>query len=87
MPTIIVNATLGVANAIIMEATLSYLGVGVVEPIPSWGNLMSVATNLADFKKRIWLWLPQGLCILATVMAVNLLGDGLRDALDPKMKK
>lgn len=87
MPTIIVNATLGVANAIIMEATLSYLGVGVVEPIPSWGNLMSVATNLADFKKRIWLWLPPGLCILATVMAVNLLGDGLRDALDPKMKK
>lgn len=87
MPTIIVNATLGVANAIIMEATLSYLGVGVVEPIPSWGNLMDAATNLADFKKRIWLWLPPGLCILATVMAVNLLGDGLRDALDPKMKR
>ncbi|MGN0144054.1 MAG: oligopeptide ABC transporter permease [Clostridium sp.] len=87
MPTVIVNATLGVANAIIMEATLSYLGVGVTEPIPSWGNLMEAANNLADFKNRPWLWIPPGVCILATVMAVNLLGDGLRDALDPKMKR
>lgn len=87
LPTIIVNATLGVASAIIMEATLSYLGVGVAEPIPSWGNLMNAANNLADFKKRAWLWIPPGVCILITVMAVNLLGDGLRDALDPKMKR
>ncbi len=87
LPTIIVNVTLGVATAIITESTLSYLGVGVTEPIPSWGNLMTVANNLPDFKRRIWLWLPPGLCILIITMGINLLGDGLRDALDPKMKR
>jgi len=87
IPTIIVNATLGVANAIILEATLSYLGVGVAEPIPSWGNLMNSANSIADFKNRAWLLVPPGVCILLTVMAVNLVGDGLRDALDPKMKR
>ena len=87
LPTIIVNVTLGVASAIITESTLSYLGVGVTEPIPSWGNLMTVANNLPDFKRRIWLWLPPGLCILIITMGINLLGDGLRDALDPKMKR
>lgn len=87
LPTIIVNVTLGVASAIITESTLSYLGVGVTEPIPSWGNLMTVANNLPDFKRRMWLWLPPGLCILVITMGINLLGDGLRDALDPKMKR
>jgi len=87
LPTIIVNVTLGVAGAIMTEATLSYLGVGVTEPIPSWGNLMESANNLSDFKRRVWLWLPPGICILITVMGINLLGDGLRDAIDPKMKR
>ena len=48
---------------------------------------MTVANNLPDFKRRIWLWLPPGLCILIITMGINLLGDGLRDALDPKMKR
>lgn len=87
VPTIIVNATLGVASAILTESALSYLGMGVTEPIPSWGNMMTVANKLADFQKRQWLWIPPGICILVTVMAVNLIGDGLRDALDPKMKR
>ena len=87
LPTIIVNVTLGVAGAIITESTLSYLGVGVTEPIPSWGNLMTVANNVSDFKRRLWLWLPPGLCILIISMGINLLGDGLRDALDPKMNR
>lgn len=87
VPTIIVNATLGVASAILTESALSYLGLGVTEPIPSWGNMMTVANKLADFQKRQWLWIPPGICILVTVMAVNLVGDGLRDALDPKMKR
>ena len=87
IPTIIVNATLGVASAILTESALSYLGLGVAEPIPSWGNMMTVANKLADFQKRPWLWIPPGICILITVMAVNLLGDALRDALDPKKKR
>lgn len=87
IPTIIVNATLGVASAILTESALSYLGLGVTEPIPSWGNMMTVANKLADFQKRQWLWIPPGIGILVTVMAVNLVGDALRDALDPKMKR
>lgn len=87
IPTIIVNATLGIASAILTESALSYLGMGVTEPVPSWGNLMTAANKLVDFQRRQWLWIPPGLCILTTVMAVNLVGDGLRDALDPKMKR
>jgi len=87
VPIIIVSATLGVAGAIIFESSLSFLGIGVVPPTPSWGNMISAANNLIDFRKRPWLWIPPGMCILVTVVAINLIGDGLRDALDPKMKK
>lgn len=87
IPIIIVSATLGVAGAIIFESSLSFLGIGVVPPTPSWGNMISAANNLIDFRKRPWLWIPPGMCILVTVVAINLIGDGLRDALDPKMKK
>lgn len=87
VPIIIVSATLGVAGAIIFESALSFLGIGVVPPTPSWGNMISAANNLIDFRKRPWLWIPPGMCILVTVVAINLIGDGLRDALDPKMKK
>ncbi|MGG3280389.1 oligopeptide ABC transporter permease [Paenibacillus solani] len=87
IPIIIVSATLGVAGAIIFESSLSFLGIGVVPPTPSWGNMISAANNLIDFRKRPWLWIPPGTCILVTVVAINLIGDGLRDALDPKMKK
>lgn len=87
IPIIIVSATLGVAGAILFESALSFLGVGVVPPTPSWGNMISAANNLIDFRKRPWLWIPPGMCILVTVVAINLIGDGLRDALDPKMKK
>jgi peptide/nickel transport system permease protein len=86
IPTIVVAATLGVAGAIITESALSFLGIGVVPPTPSWGNMISAANNLIDFRKRPWLWVPPGMCILVTVVAINLIGDGLRDALDPKMK-
>ncbi|WP_170308088.1 oligopeptide ABC transporter permease [Paenibacillus dakarensis] len=87
VPIIIVTATLGVASAIISESALSFLGVGVIPPTPSWGNMISSANSLIDFRERPWLWIPPGLCILITVVAINLIGDGLRDALDPKMKK
>lgn len=87
IPIIIVSATLGVAGAILFESALSFLGLGVVPPTPSWGNMISAANNMIDFRKRPWLWIPPGMCILVTVVAINLIGDGLRDALDPKTKK
>lgn len=87
VPIIIVTATLGVASAIIYESALSWLGIGVVPPTPSWGNMIAAANSLIDFRKRPWQWIPPGMCILITVVAINLIGDGLRDALDPKMKK
>lgn len=87
IPTIIVNATLGVASAILTESALSYLGMGVVEPTPSWGNMISASNNNIDLQNRPWLWIPPGVCMLVTVMAVNLFGDALRDALDPKKRR
>lgn len=86
LPLLIVVATLSVAGAILSESVLSYLGLGVVRPTPSWGNMMQAANSLIDFQKRPWLWIPPGMAIFITVVAINVLGDGLRDALDPKMK-
>jgi len=87
LPLLIVVATLSVAGAILSESVLSYLGLGVTPPTPSWGNMMDSANSLVDFQKRPWLWMPPGVAIFTTVIAINLLGEGLRDALDPKMKK
>ncbi|NMM51729.1 ABC transporter permease [Paenibacillus aquistagni] len=86
IPIIIVNATLAVGGAILMESVLSYLGLGVVPPTPSWGNMISAANNLIDFQKRPWLWIPPGVCVFITVMSFNFVGDALRDAFDPKSK-
>jgi peptide/nickel transport system permease protein len=87
IPIIIVSATLWVANAILLESALSYLGLGVIPPTPSWGQMLSTANNMIDFKMRPWLWIPPGVCILLTVVSINFIGDGLRDALDPKQKR
>ncbi|WP_442604034.1 oligopeptide ABC transporter permease [Paenibacillus sp. KN14-4R] len=87
IPIIIVVATLSVAGAILAESTLSFLGLGVVPPTPSWGNMVQVAQNFIEFQKRPWVWIPPGASIFITVVAINLLGDGLRDALDPKLKR
>lgn len=81
---IVVSATLGVGAAVLTEASLSWLGVGVQQPIPSWGNMLQEATSLTVLATKPWLWLPPGMCILLTVLSINFLGDGLRDALDPK---
>ncbi|PPA91374.1 oligopeptide ABC transporter permease [Brevibacillus laterosporus] len=86
-PLLIVVATLRVGGAILSESTLSYFGLGVVPPTATWGNMIDSANTLIDFQKRPWLWIPPGLAIFVTVISINLLGDGLRDALDPKMKK
>lgn len=87
VPIIIVNATLGLGGTILSESSLSYLGLGVVAPTPSWGNLIQTVNDFYNLKNRVWLWIPPGVCIFITVMAINLFGDGLRDAIDPKLKK
>ena len=87
IPLLLVVATLSVAGSILSESALSFLGLGVVPPTPSWGNMMDAANNFMDFRKRPWLWIPPGTAIFVTVVSINLLGDGLRDALDPKMRR
>lgn len=84
---IIVYATLGIARGILSEAALSYLGLGVKQPMPSWGNMLSAAQNLQTLNNRWWLWVPPGILVFITVLSINFVGDGLRDALDPKLKK
>jgi peptide/nickel transport system permease protein len=81
---IIVNATFGVAAAILSEAGLSFLGMGIQPPTPSWGNMLSDAQSLTVLTNQPWLWVPAGSILLVTVLAINFMGDGLRDALDPK---
>lgn len=83
---IIVTATLEMASAIMSEAALSYLGLGVAPPVATWGNLIQYANNLYVLKNRAWLWIPPGICIILAVMSINLFGDGLRDAINPKSK-
>ncbi|OPJ55681.1 oligopeptide ABC transporter permease [Clostridium chromiireducens] len=83
---VIVNATLSVAQGILMEAGLSFLGLGVRQPQPSWGNILSAAQSMRVLQYEWWLWIPAGLLVFLSVLSINFVGDGLRDALDPKMK-
>jgi peptide/nickel transport system permease protein len=82
-----VLATFGVANAIILEAGLSFLGLGVKMPIPSWGEMINAAQSPSVLIDTPWLWIAPGVAIAVTVLAVNFIGDGLRDALDPRTTK
>ncbi|HPX62015.1 MAG TPA: ABC transporter permease [Deltaproteobacteria bacterium] len=79
---VLVSATLGVAGAILTESALSFLGIGVQPPTPSWGNILTSGKDYIEF--AWWLSLFPGLSILVTVLAYNLLGEGIRDALDPR---
>ena len=82
---IIVQATLGIGTAILLCASLSFLGLGVQPPTPEWGNMLSNARNfMRDYPYMV---IAPGIAIMLTVLALNLFGDGLRDALDPKLKK
>jgi peptide/nickel transport system permease protein len=83
---IIVYGTLGIGDAILAESTLSFLGLGVTPPTPSWGQMVQVVNDLYTIQYIPWKWIPPGMCILLTVLSINLFGDGLRDALDPKLK-
>jgi len=81
---IIISATLAVPSFIIAESVLSLIGLGIQQPDPSWGNMLSSATNASILILQPWLIWPPALLIVLTVLSFNLLGDGLRDALDPR---
>ncbi len=81
---IVVQATLDVANVIILESTLDFLSFGIQPPTASWGNMLASAQT--NVEQAWWVAVFPGLCILATTLAINFIGDGLRDALDPNMK-
>jgi peptide/nickel transport system permease protein len=81
---VIINATLAIPSYIGAESVLSLIGLGIQQPDPSWGNLLSLATNASILVLQPWLIWPPALLIVLTVLAFNLLGDGLRDALDPR---
>jgi peptide/nickel transport system permease protein len=86
VPYVAVAATLSLAGAILSEAGLSFLGLGIKIPTPTWGNMMTSGQSLHILENQPWLWLPPGIAISMTVIAVNFLGDGLRDALDPRTR-
>ena len=85
MAPILVSATLGVAGAILTESALSFLGIGVQPPTPSWGNILTAGKD--NIEIAWWLSLYPGLAILITVLGYNLLGEGIRDAIDPRLKR
>jgi len=84
MASVLVAATLGVAGAILTESALSFLGIGVQPPTPSWGNILTAGKDNIDI--AWWLSLYPGLAILVTVLGYNLLGEGIRDSLDPRLR-
>ena len=81
---IIVQTTLGVAEAILIASALSFLGLGVQQPISSWGNMLSDARTITVLQSQPWLWIPAGFTILLTILAINFIGDALRDTLNPR---
>jgi len=81
---VLVAATLNMSSAILMEAGLSFLGLGVQQPEPSWGNMLQQAQNFTILEQAPWMWLPPGIAIMLAVLSINFIGDGLTDALDPR---
>ena len=86
VPVLVVSFTLGAAGAILGEAGLSFLGFGVRPPQPSWGNMLNDARSITAISHYPWVWVPPGIAIFVLVMSINFMGDGLRDALDPRMQ-
>ena len=87
IPQLIVSCTMGIGSTILIEATLSFLGLGVKFPFASWGNIINDVNDTFVLQNFWFIWIPAGVLILLTVLAFNLVGDGLRDAFDPKMKR
>ncbi len=86
IPPVWANISFRVAGAILTESSLSFLGMGVQTPQASWGNIIYAAQNLLVLTARPWVWIPPGLCIILVVVGFNFIGEGVRDALDPKTK-
>lgn len=87
MGPMLVAATFGVATAILAESALSFLGLGVQPPASSWGQMLNDAQSLTILESKPWLWVPPGIMILISVLSINFVGDGLRDALDPQLRR
>ena len=87
IPQLIVVATMGLGDIILVEATLSFLGLGVKYPFASWGNIINAVNDVYVMTNYLFVWIPAGMLILLTVLGFNFVGDGLRDAFDPKMKR
>ena len=86
IPPVWANISFRVAGAILTESSLSFLGMGVQTPQASWGNIIFAAQNLLVLTARPWVWFPPGICIILVVVGLNFIGEGVRDALDPKTK-
>lgn len=82
---VLIAFTFRAAQAIITESSLSFLGMGVQAPMASWGNILYQAQSISVLATRPWLWMPPGIALLITILCINFLGDGIRDALDTKM--
>lgn len=87
IPQLIVFASMGLGDVILAEATLSFLGLGIKYPAASWGSIINAVNDSYVMTNYLFVWLPAGMFILLTVLAFNFIGDGLRDAFDPKMKR
>ena len=87
MPQLIVIATMSLGGVIITESTLSYLGLGVKHPLATWGTIINSVSSASAMAHYAFIWIPVGLLISLTVIAFNFVGDGLRDAYDPKAKR
>ena len=87
IPQLIVFASMGIGDVILTEASLSFLGLGIKYPAASWGSIINAVNDSYVMTNYLFVWVPAGLLILLTVLAFNFVGDGLRDAFDPKMKR
>ncbi len=88
MPQLIVQMTLSLGSMILYEATLSYLNLGVKAPYAAWGTMINIISTNQDILQNCWwIWIPAGVCIVIAVLGFNFVGDGLRDALDPKGRR
>lgn len=87
LPYVILYIATGLGSMMIFEASLSYLGLGVQPPYASLGNLLQSTRNFFDLTRRVWLWIPPTVLLFASVLSINLVGEGLRNAIDPRLKK
>jgi peptide/nickel transport system permease protein len=87
IPQLVVFASMGIGDVILAESTLSFLGLGIKYPAASWGSIINAVTDSYVMTNYLFVWVPAGTLILLTVLAFNFIGDGLRDAFDPKMKR